>query len=342
MTKRNDHPQTGDSDPSSISGEEPTLQALDTLRSGPGGGPRADGSAAPSVAGSSQMTPKLAAGEVVAGRYAVVRYIARGGMGEVYEAEDLELRERVALKTIRGEVEDPSAEDQFKREILLARKVTHPNVCRIFDVGFHQRADGERVVFLTMELLAGETLFERIRREGPLDLDQAAGIVRQIAAGLTAAHAAGVVHRDLKSGNVILVPKSQGGVRAVVTDFGLAHVLGGGDERGRSMSGSGGIVGTPGYMAPEQVEGGKLTARTDLYALGVVMFEMVTGAAALRRGDAAGDRGQAPHRGRAVAACAASRAPAALGAGGARMSRALTGRAAGERSRGRQPPRGRD
>jgi tetratricopeptide (TPR) repeat protein/tRNA A-37 threonylcarbamoyl transferase component Bud32 len=219
---------------------------------------------------------RLADGEVVGGRYRVLRYVARGGMGEVYEAEDLELAERVALKTIRAETRDRVAEERFKREIQLSRKVTHPNVCRIFDVGYHAREDGERVVFLTMELLKGETLIERIRREGPIPIAEAGSLLRQIVAGLCAAHQAGVVHRDLKSSNVLLVPRKIGGVRAVVTDFGLAHVLGGGEDRARSLSGSGGIVGTPGYMAPEQVEGGELSERTDLYALGVVMYEMLT------------------------------------------------------------------
>ena len=222
-------------------------------------------------------TLRLDDGEVVAGRYRLVRYLARGGMGEVYEAEDLELGERLALKTIRAETTDEIAEDRFKREIQLSRKVTHANVCRIFDVGYHVQRDGERVVFLTMELLAGETLLEQIRREGPVPLADAARIVRQVVAALTAAHNVGVVHRDLKSNNVILVPKKGGGTRAVVTDFGLAHVLIGGEDRSMSLSGSGGIVGTPGYMAPEQVEGGPITTRTDVYALGIVMFEMVTG-----------------------------------------------------------------
>ncbi len=221
--------------------------------------------------------PELADGEIIAGRYRVVRYLARGGMGEIYEAEDLELAERVALKTIRAQRRDAVAEERFKREIQLSRKVTHPNVCRIFDVGFHKRDKGAQIVFLTMELLSGETLFDRIRREGALPIGDMMGVLRQISAGLTAAHAAGVVHRDLKSGNVMLVPQRDGAVRAVVTDFGLAHVLGGGEHGAHTLSGSGEVVGTPGYMAPEQIEGGPLTARTDVYALGIVMYEMITG-----------------------------------------------------------------
>ncbi len=253
-----------------ISGEEATLDA-----------PPVEHAATASISAeeraiAQRQVVRLADGEVVAGRYRIVRYLARGGMGEVYEALDLELDVRVALKTIRSETHDAVAEERFKREIQLSRKVTHSNVCRIFDVGFHRQGGGDAVVFLTMELLVGETLLDRVRREGPLPLADAALLVRQIAAALTAAHAVGVVHRDLKSGNVILVDRKEGGQKAIVTDFGLAHVLGGSDDQ-RSLSGSGGIVGTPGYMAPEQVEGGPLSPRTDLYALGVVMYEMLTG-----------------------------------------------------------------
>jgi tRNA A-37 threonylcarbamoyl transferase component Bud32/tetratricopeptide (TPR) repeat protein len=228
-----------------------------------------------SSAGGAPSRPRMAEGELVAGRYRIVRFVAQGGMGEVYEAEDCELGEHVALKTIREETRDEIAEERFKREIQLSRKVTHPNVCRIFDVGYHGEGEG-RVVFLTMEWLGGETLLEQIRRDGPLSIKDAGKVVRQIVAALTAAHAAGVVHRDLKSGNVLLAARKEAGPRAVVTDFGLAHVLGTGED-GRSLSGSGGIVGTPGYMAPEQVEGGPLSPRTDVYALGVVMYEMLTG-----------------------------------------------------------------
>ncbi len=118
--------------------------------------------------------PSFAPGERIAGRYRVVRFLARGGMGEVYEVEDLELRERVALKTVRSEVaRDGTAVERFRREIQLARKVTHPNVCRIFDVSFHRAESGDQVIFLTMELLPGETLAQRLRRTGPLPAEEA-------------------------------------------------------------------------------------------------------------------------------------------------------------------------
>jgi len=220
--------------------------------------------------------------DVVAGRYRVVRYIARGGMGEVYEVEDLDLKGRVALKTVRAEMAvDQGAIERFKREIHLARKVSHPNVCRIFDLGRHHlppAAPGgaeSEVLFLTMELLDGETLSERIKRTGRLTVEEALPIVSQMAAALATAHEADIVHRDFKSANVMLVP-GKGGDRAVVTDFGIARGAVDGAHFA-TMTGTGDILGTPAYMAPEQVEGGKVTAAADIYALGVVLFEMVTG-----------------------------------------------------------------
>ncbi|HEV8582872.1 MAG TPA: tetratricopeptide repeat protein [Thermoanaerobaculia bacterium] len=225
--------------------------------------------------------PAFAPETTIAGRYRVVRFIARGGMGEVYEVDDLELRERVALKTVRPEVaRDNVAVERFRREIQLARKVTHPNVCRIFDVSYHRDAGtGEGFIFLTMELLTGESLAERLRRSGPMSAEEALPIARQIAEGLHAAHQVGVVHRDLKPGNVMLV-ESRGATRAVVTDFGLARLEAGGEaaaEHGLTLTAAAAVVGTPAYLAPEQVEGSEITAATDIYALGIVLYEMLTG-----------------------------------------------------------------
>jgi len=216
----------------------------------------------------------FAVGAVVAGRYRVVRPIAAGGMGEVYAVDDRELHEVVALKTIRSDVAgDPAALARFRREIQLARKITHANVCRIFEFGFHSPGDGETVPFLTMELLSGETLTAYLRREGRLAPEAALPIAEQIADGLEAAHRAGIIHRDFKSGNVMLVP-DRGQFRAVVTDFGLAKALVG--DEGGALTGPR-PLGTPAYMAPEQVTGDPVDERTDIYALGVVLFEMVTG-----------------------------------------------------------------
>ena len=216
-------------------------------------------------------------GDRIAGRYRVVRRIAAGGMGEVYEVDDAELHEVVALKTIRSDVaEGPAALERFRREIQLARKITHPNVCRIFDVGFHRPDDGEAVPFLTMELLAGETLTAWLRRHGRIAPDVALSIADQMAAGLEAAHRAGIVHRDFKAGNVMLVPDG-GRVRTVITDFGLAKALAADPALDSGALTGPRPVGTPAYMAPEQVTGGPVDERTDIYAFGIVLFEMVTG-----------------------------------------------------------------
>ncbi|MES1244472.1 MAG: tetratricopeptide repeat protein [Acidobacteriota bacterium] len=218
--------------------------------------------------------PAFSPGEMIGGRYRVVRFIARGGMGEVYEVEDLELRERVALKTVRAEVaRDEVTVERFRREIQLARKVTHPNVCRIFDVAFHGG-----LIFLTMELLQGETLGHRLRRAGRMSTAEALPIARQMAEALHAAHQVGIIHRDLKPGNVVLT-EGRGSLRAVVTDFGLARLEAGETSpHTPDLTVQAGVVGTPAYLAPEQVEGREITSAVDVYALGVVLYEMVTGA----------------------------------------------------------------
>ena len=217
----------------------------------------------------------LAVGELLAGRYRVLRFIGNGGMGEVYEAEDCELHERVALKTILPEIaRQPESIQRFKREIQLARKVTHPNVCRIYDLVYH-----ETTIFLTMEMLEGETLAQRLLRTGAMTTEVAFPLVAQIVAGLAAAHRAGIVHRDLKCSNVMLVPTKarDADVRAVIMDFGLARRNAVGDDPAGLNSTTQAITGTPAYMAPEQVEGRAVTSAADIYALGIVMYEMVTG-----------------------------------------------------------------
>jgi len=156
---------------------------------------------------------------ILASRFQIVRFIAAGGMGEVYEAEDLELHSRVALKVVRSEIAaNPQMVARFKREIQHAMKVTHPNVCRVHDLG----ADADGTLFLTMEFLIGETLAARLRR-GPMTLAESFPVVAQLAAALEAAHQAGIVHRDFKAANVMLVSGAGDVPHAVVTDFGLAH-----------------------------------------------------------------------------------------------------------------------
>lgn len=222
----------------------------------------------------------FAAGEVVGERYEVLRFIARGSVGEVYEAKDLALGLSIALKVIALKVAgDTHVKRRFEREILMARQINHPNVCRIFDLGVHREPPdfgGEELVFLTMELLAGETLAQRIRRAGPLGPDEVLAIAPQLAAGLTAAHQAGVVHRDFKSSNVLLVA-SGAKERAVIADFGLARVVAESESSVTDLTREGTIVGTPAYMSPEQATGRRVTAAADLYAFGVVLYEMVTG-----------------------------------------------------------------
>jgi len=228
------------------------------------------------ILGAPSSATLFRSGDVVAERYRIRRFIARGGMGEVYEAEDLELRQPVALKTVHPrDASQEIAIERFKREIALARKVTHGNVCRIYDVGYHARQDGGSVIFLTMELLEGETLAHRIRSQGTLSAAESLPIAKQMIAALSAAHAAGVIHRDFKSENVFLVPGSEG-LRVVVTDFGVARGIEQ-DAFAAQVTMTDAAVGTPAYMAPEQIEGGTLTAAVDQYALGVVLFEMVTG-----------------------------------------------------------------
>jgi tetratricopeptide (TPR) repeat protein len=219
------------------------------------------------------------AGELLCNRFRVARLIARGGMGELYEAEDLTLGDRVALKTVRLDIAvDERANQRFRREVQLARRVTHLNICRIFDLFEHSSTEsGATVAFVTMELLQGQTLSEWLRRNGPLTVEQARPLIRQMAAALSAAHAVGVIHRDFKTNNVMLLHAGPTDApRVVVTDFGLAHLIGEG-AAGASITVTGDLVGTPDYMAPEQIEGTPISAATDIYAFGIVIYEMMTG-----------------------------------------------------------------
>jgi serine/threonine-protein kinase len=209
--------------------------------------------------------------DVVAGRFRIVRYVGEGGMGTVYEAEDLQLHDRVALKNIHPDIAiDSNAVERFKREILLGKSVTHPNVCRVHDLVVDRSETGAEVLYLSMQYLGGETLASRIRR-GPIPTAEAFPLVQDMADGLSAAHLAGVIHRDFKSGNVMLVPRPDR-LHAVITDFGLARPV-----RDHDLHSFGRLAGTIEYMPPEQIRGEHLTPAADIYAFGVVMYEMVTG-----------------------------------------------------------------
>jgi len=223
-------------------------------------------------------TKTLNQGHILARRFLITRFIEKGGAGEVYEATDLELQQQVAIKTIRPDIlAQPKAQERFKREVSLAKQVTHPNICRIFDLFRHQDSPGEAdVIFISMELLRGETLANKLRRSGRMSRTEALPIIIQMASALEAAHKVGVVHRDFKPGNVVLVPNEDTGeLRAVVTDFGMA--IQSGADLSVSLTPASVVAGTPAYMSPEQVEGQDATAASDIYSLGLVIYQMVTG-----------------------------------------------------------------
>jgi len=201
-------------------------------------------------------------GRLLAGRYRIIALLGKGGMGEVYRADDLTLGQPVALKFLPEKAsQDESLLERFRNEVRIARRVSHPNVCRVYDVG---EVDGH--TFFTMEYVDGEDLASLLRRIGRLPQDKAIEIARQLCAGLAAAHAKGVLHRDLKPANIMLDGRGQ----VVVTDFGLAGLndqIQGADIRS----------GTPAYMSPEQLTGKEVTAKSDIYALGLVLYEIFTG-----------------------------------------------------------------
>jgi len=237
-----------------------------------------DGETGELPSNSSAAFPRIsafAAGQVLLDRFYILRLIGRGGMGEVYEAEDIELG-RIALKTIRQSVTArPGMLARFKQEIQLARKVSGENVCRIYELFTMPAQDGHGpAAFLTMEYLDGVVLAAKLR-SSPLSWEEARQIALDLCAGLTAIHEAGVLHRDLKSSNVMLVQR-HGQQQAVLTDFGLATPLDP-DSSPAAREASQVIAGTPEYMAPEQFEGSDLTRAADIYALGVILYEMVTG-----------------------------------------------------------------
>jgi len=199
---------------------------------------------------------------LLGGRYRIVAMLGKGGMGEVYRAEDLSLDQQVALKFLPAAVtSNPQAIERFRNEVRMARQVSHPNVCRVYDL-----SEMEGLYFLSMEYVDGEDLGSLLRRIGRLPSDKALEIARKLCAGLAAAHEKGVLHRDLKPGNVMLDGRGQ----VLLTDFGLAGLAG-------EIEGAEVRNGTPAYMAPEQLTGQEVTIKSDIFALGLVLYEIFTG-----------------------------------------------------------------
>jgi serine/threonine protein kinase/tetratricopeptide (TPR) repeat protein len=209
---------------------------------------------------------ELETGTTFARRYQVIEELGHGGMGLVYKVFDTEVREKLALKLLKPEIAtDAATIERFRSELRLARTVSHRNVCRMHDLG---REEGTGTYFITMEYVPGEDLKSLIRSIGALPVGKAVMIARQTAEGLAEAHRLGVIHRDLKPQNIMI--DREGGVR--IMDFGIARSV-----RAKGLTGAGMMIGTPEYMSPEQVDGREADARSDIYALGVVLFEMLTG-----------------------------------------------------------------
>ncbi|OIP44177.1 MAG: hypothetical protein AUK47_01465 [Deltaproteobacteria bacterium CG2_30_63_29] len=211
-----------------------------------------------------QTMSSLVSGQRFAERYVIETSIGLGGMGEVFKARDEELNEVVALKLIRdAHLSSPDILERFRREVTAARRVQHPNIVRIFDLG---KADG--LLFISMEWVEGDSLREMMRRQARLPARSVAPLARQILSALGAAHDAGIVHRDLKPENVLI---ASGQVLKLI-DFGIAKL-----EHLESLTATRSILGTPEYMAPEQIRGEAVDPRTDLYALGIILYEMLSG-----------------------------------------------------------------
>jgi Tol biopolymer transport system component len=230
-----------------------------------------DGNAALTAASATVSPGRFQAGQLIANRFAIVRFIARGGMGEVYEARDQFLQDAgVALKIIRPEIAaDATASARFQQEVVLARKVVHSNLCPIYEI-FRCDQPAPPFLFLSMRLLQGQTLYARFQESRKLEPGEAVNICNQLLAGVAALHAGGIIHRDLKPNNVMLETDSS---HVSIMDFGLARP----QDSEHTLFGSGVIAGTPGYMAPEMLRGERPTKATDLFALGIVLHQVLTG-----------------------------------------------------------------
>jgi len=217
------------------------------------------------AAGVSQMpTTFMNVVSALEGRYQVLKELGRGGMGIVFQAYDKHLQEQVAIKILSPLLSnDPDALERLKREVSAARRITHPNVIRIHDI-----AEANGLQYVSMEFFGGTNLKDHLKQVGHLSVREAFNIASQICDGLQAAHAQGVIHRDLKSQNVILNAANQ----IKIIDFGLAYT-----QQMQGLTATGLIMGTPEYMAPEQVSGKKVDERADIYSLGIILYELFTG-----------------------------------------------------------------
>ncbi|MCK4431420.1 MAG: protein kinase, partial [Candidatus Aminicenantes bacterium] len=211
-------------------------------------------------------TPKeeLTTGSTFAGRYQIIEELGKGGMGKVYKVHDTEIKEKVALKLLKPEIaSDERTIERFRNEIRLARKIAHKNVGRMFDLGKEKGT-----YYITMEYVEGQDLRGLIRQSRKLTVGTAISIAKQVCEGLAEAHRLGVIHRDLKPSNIMIDKEGSGRIM----DFGIARSL-----RAKGITGAGVMIGTPEYMSPEQVEAKETDQRSDIYSLGIILYEMVTG-----------------------------------------------------------------
>ncbi|MBN2381620.1 protein kinase [bacterium] len=206
----------------------------------------------------------LPADMIISKRYIICKMIGRGGMGTVYLANDKELNVDVAMKFLKTDLsQDPIVIKRFKREIVLARKIIHQNVVRIHDLGEHRGAR-----FISMEYIDGKSLKNKIKSMGPIPIPETLALLRPICSALQAIHELGIIHRDLKPQNILITHDDV----VKVLDFGIAHT-----SDSTDITSAGGLIGTPAYMSPEQVSGDQVDGRSDLYSLGIIMYEMLSG-----------------------------------------------------------------
>jgi Tol biopolymer transport system component/serine/threonine protein kinase len=207
---------------------------------------------------------ELTTGSTFAGRYQIIEELGKGGMGKVYKAQDTEINEKVAIKLIKPEISaDEKTVERFQNELKFTRKISHRNICRMYDLN---KEEGS--YYITMEYVSGEDLKSFIRRAAPISIPKAISIAKQVCDGLEEAHSLGVVHRDLKPSNIMI--DKNGNAR--IMDFGIAR-----STTGKGITDKGMMIGTPEYMSPEQVEGKEVDQRTDIYSLGIILYEMLTG-----------------------------------------------------------------